>query len=41
MKKLVQQGKQELKLWHRKGVVEKEAHLGRLWKAFGSEEFLR
>ena len=41
MKKLVQQGKQPLKLWQWKGVVEKKAHRGRQWKVFGSEQFLR
>ena len=39
--KFVQQGKQPLKLWQWKGVVEKKAHRGRLWKVFGSEQFLR
>ena len=39
--KLVQQGKQPLKLCEWKGVVEKKAHGGRLWKVLGSEQFLR
>ena len=39
--KLVQQGKQLLKLMEWRGVVEREAHRGRLWKIFGIEQFLR
>ena len=39
--KLVQQGKQTLKLCEWKEVVEKKAHRGRLWKLFGCEQFLR
>ena len=39
--KLVQQGKQPLKSKKRKEVLEKKAHRGRLWKIFGSEQFLR
>ena len=38
--KLVQQGKQPLKLWEWSGVVEKKAQKGRLWKVLGSEQFL-
>ena len=39
--KLEQQGKQQLKLCEWNKVVEKKAHRGRLWKVFGSEQFLR
>ena len=39
--KLVQQGKQPLKLWEWKEVVEKKAHRGRIWKVMGTEQFLR
>ena len=38
--KLVQQVKQPLELWQWKEVLEKKAHRGRLWKVFGSEQFL-
>ena len=38
--KLVQQGKQLLKLMECRGVVERKAHRGRLWKIFGIEHFL-
>ena len=38
--KLVQQGKQLLKLMEWRGVVERKAHRGRLWKIFGIEHFL-
>ena len=41
MQNLVQQGKQTPKLWQWKGVVEMKAHRGRLWKVFGSEQYLR
>ena len=30
--KLVEQGKPRLKLWHWKGIAEKKAHRGRIWK---------
>ena len=39
--KLVQQGKQSLKSMEWRGVVERKAHRGRLWKIFGIEQFLR
>ena len=39
--KLAQQGKQPLKLWQRRGVVEKKAHRARRWKVMGNEQFLR
>ena len=39
--KLVQQGKQSLKSKDWREVVERQAHRGRLWKIFGSEQFLR
>ena len=35
---LVQQGKPRLKLWQWKGVVEKRAHRGKIWKVMGSEQ---
>ena len=38
--KLAQQGKQPLKLWQRRGVVEKKAHRGRTWKVMGNEQFI-
>ena len=38
--KLVQQGKQSLKSKEWKEVLVKMAHRGRLWKVFGSEQFL-
>ena len=38
---LVEQGKRPLKPKEWKEVLEKEAHRGRLWKVFGSEQFLR
>ena len=34
--KLAQQGKQPLKLWQWRGVVEKKAHRGGIWKAMGN-----
>ena len=39
--KLVQQGKQPQKSKQWKEVLEKKAHRGRLWKIFGSVQFLR
>ena len=39
--KLVQQGKQSLKSKDWREVVERQAHRGRLWKIFGSEQLLR
>ena len=39
--KLVQQGKQPLKSKEWREVVERKAHRCRLWKIFGSEQFLR
>ena len=39
--KLVQQGKQSLKSKEWREVVEREAHRGRLWNIFGSDQFLR
>ena len=39
--KLVQQGKQSLKSKEWREVAERKAHRGRLWKIFGSEQFLR
>ena len=42
MQKVAPEGfKQPLKLWQWKGVVDKKAHRGMLWKVFGSEQFLR
>ena len=38
--KLFQQGKQSLKSKEWREVVERKAHRGRLWKIFGSEQFL-
>ena len=39
--KLVQQGKQSLKSKEWREVVARKAHRGRVWKVFGSEQFLR
>ena len=39
--KTVQQGKQSLKSKEWKEVLVKKAHRGRLWKVFGSEQFLQ
>ena len=41
MEKLVHQGKQPLKSKEWREVVERKAHRCRLWKIFGSEQFLR
>ena len=38
--KLMQQGKEPLKLWQRRG-VEKKAHRGRIWEVMGHNQFLR
>ena len=37
----VQQGKPRLKLWQWRGVVEKKAHRGRIWKVMGNEQLIR
>ena len=37
----VQQGKQPLKSWEWKEVVEKKVHWSRPWEVFGNEQFLR
>ena len=39
--KITQQGKQPLKLWQWRGVVEKKARRGRIWKVVGNEQFLQ
>ena len=39
--KLMQEGKQPLKLWQWREVVEKKAHCGRIWNVKGNEQFLR
>ena len=39
--KLVEQGKQSLKSKECREAVERKAHRGKLWKIFGSEQFLR
>ena len=41
IEKLVQQGKQSLKSMEWREVAERKAHRGRLWKVFGSQQFLR
>ena len=37
----MQQDKQPHKLWQWRGVVEKKAHRGRIWKVLGNEQFIR
>ena len=39
--KAAQQGKQRLKLWQWRGVVERKAHRGRIWKVMDNAQFLR
>ena len=40
-RKVVQKGKQLLQVAEWKEVVERKAHRGRLWKTFGSQQFMR